>query len=496
MFLTLFEKALMVKDVPDERMISYRPPTFSGSFYPANRDTLDKFLEEFLQLSSPKKVSNEEKILGLISPHAGYIYSGFVAGKAYRELFGRSYQTVIIISPSHQIFFPFSSVFDGDAYVTPFGPVIVDKFLAKEIASQDSLVKLSREGHLWKKVNPEHSLEVQLPFIQKVLPNSKIVPIVMGKQDFQNIHSLARAICLAVNKLNYEDKVLLIASSDLSHYHNYNTAKTIDTKLIETFNYYDYFKLSINAANNEIEACGAGPIAVVMQVSEFLGANKAQCIYYATSGDSPYAEGNKERVVGYFAGALIRTPNFTSTEIPDFTDEEKQELKNIVAKTIETIVLGGEKLTIDFSTIPNSFSSLLTGFVTIEKDGELRACMGHTFATKCLLYEIQDVARLSATSDWRFGPIKPEELPYLTYEITILSRFNKVFDFSDIVVGKHGLFIRYRNQSGLLLPQVATERNWDVQTFLEHLCIKAGLPKKTFLDPMAEIFKFSALIIR
>lgn len=485
----------MGQDAPDEGMISYRPPTVAGSFYPADRDSLNSMIEEFLQLHLPKSISNNYKILGIVSPHAGYIYSGFVAGKVYREILGREYKTVIVISPSHQVYFPFASVFEGDAYVTPLNSIKVDKKLSQEIASQNSLVRLSKEAHSWQKVTPEHSLEVQIPFIQKVLPNAKIVPIVMGKQDNQTTHALVNAIVSSLKKLNLTDSVLLIASSDLSHYHSYETAKNLDAKLIDVFNNYDYFKLSSMAQNNEFEACGYGPISVVMQVCETLGANKAQSLFYATSGDSPFVRAQKDRVVGYFAGTLLEIPNFYPKELPEFSEKEQQELKNLVANTIESFVVGMKKPVIEYSSFPASFSYQFTGFVTIEKNKELRACMGHTFATKPLYLELQDVARLSATSDWRFGKIKQDELPYLSYEITILSRFRKVLDFSQIKIGKHGLYIQYKNQNGLLLPQVAQERNWDVTTFLEHLCIKAGLPKTTYLDPLAEIFLFDAFII-
>ncbi|MFN3307045.1 MAG: AmmeMemoRadiSam system protein A, partial [Candidatus Kapaibacteriota bacterium] len=136
-----------------------------------------------------------------------------------------------------------------------------------------------------------------------------------------------------------------------------------------------------------------------------------------------------------------------------------------------------------------------TAFVTIEKNEELRACMGHIFPTKPFIYELQEVAITSATNDWRFGPVTKDELPFLNYEITILSRFKKVLSFNEIKIGKHGLYLRYKNHSGLLLPQVAIERNWDVTTFLQNLCIKAGVSKTTFLDPETEIYAFEALII-
>ncbi len=495
LFLILGGIKNMAQDAPSEKSISYRPPCFAGSFYTSNPDSLNKELEEYLDLKEPNIIPENNRIIGLISPHAGYVYSGFVAGKGYRELRGRKIKTVIVIAPSHQIFFPYSSVFSGDAYVTPLGPVLVDKSLANKIASQNNLVRLSLDGHHWQKVAPEHSLEVQLPFIQKVLPEAKIVPIVMGSQDNSVIHSLTMAIYKSLKDYPGVDQVLLVASSDLSHYHNYKTAYEIDIKFIETFQRFDYFKLTNLLNNRDIEACGGGPIAVVMSVCEALGANKPIPILHKTSGDSPYVPKMKDKVVGYFAGALVYDPNFTPVSIPELNEKEKKELLNLVKNTIESVAKGVKPDINTYTKLSQALSELYTAFVTIEKNGELRACMGHIFPTKPLYWEVFDVAKLSATSDWRFGRINADELSDLSYEITILSRFKKVFSENEIQIGKHGLYIRYRNNSGLLLPQVASERNWEVKTFLENLCYKAGLPKNIFLDPEAEIYSFEALII-
>jgi AmmeMemoRadiSam system protein B/AmmeMemoRadiSam system protein A len=486
---------LMSQDAPSEKSISYRPPTVAGAFYPADADSLNAEIEKYLELDKPKVIPENVKILGIISPHAGYVYSGFVAGKAYRELVGRNIKTVIIISPSHQVYFPYASVFSGDAYVTPLGPVLVDKELANRISSQNIYVKLSMEGHQWQRVTPEHSLEVQIPFVQKVLPNAKIVPIVMGSQENVIIQSLTMAIYKALQNTPQANEVLLIASSDLSHYHSYKTANSIDEKFVLTFSRFDYFKLTSLLNSREVEACGGGPIAVVMSVSEALGANKPVPILYGTSGDSPYAPRMKDQVVGYFAGALTYDPEFSVSSLPKLTPNDKKFLLDLAKKTVEAVAKGEKPDISQFSTPTGSLSEHYTAFVTIEKNGELRACMGHLFPVKPLYWEVFEVAKLSATSDWRFGPVKSQELPELSYEITILSRFKKVFSENEIQIGKHGLFIRYRKHSGLLLPQVASERNWDVRTFLENLCLKAGLSKTTYLDPEAEIFSFEALII-
>ncbi len=483
------------QDALSEDYISYRPPTVAGAFYHSNIDSLNAEIERYLELDKEPKIPKQNRIIGIVVPHAGYAYSGFVAGKIYRELPERGIRTIIIISPSHQVYFNYSAVFPGDAYVTPLGPCKVDKELSKLIASQDSNVRLSMEGHSWRKVTSEHSIEVQIPFIQKVLPSAQIVPIVMGSQDDQTVHSLSYAIVKALTISNRFGDVLLVASSDLSHYHSYDKAYAIDSKLLQAFTQYDYFKLSSQLHSREIEACGGGPIVAVMTICEAIGANQAISVFYATSGDSPFGSKNKEQVVGYFTGALLNIPDYVPQNLPILTDEEKDELRKLVQETIERTIADKKVEKPEYQLIPKSFSEQYPVFVTIEKEGELRACMGHTFATKPLYFEIQEVAQLTATNDTRFEPIKPEEFPYLDYGITILSKFTKVFDLSKIQVGKHGLYIRYRNHNGILLPQVATDRNWDVKTFLEHLCLKANLPRSTYLNPNAEIFTFEALII-
>lgn len=483
------------QDALSEDHISYRPPTVAGTFYSSNVDSLNAEIERYLELDNPQKISKQNKILGIVVPHAGYVYSGFVAGKMYRELVGKDIKTVIIISPSHQTYFNYSSVYPGDAYVTPFGPCKVDKQLSKLIASQNPNVRFSMEGHSWKNVTPEHSIEVQIPFVQKVLPSAQIVPIVMGSQDDQLIHSLSYAIIKAITSANRENDVLLIASSDLSHYHGYKSAYSIDSKFLQAFSQYDYFKLASELHSRDVEACGGGPIITIMTVCESLGANKALSMFYATSGDSPYAPKGREQVVGYFSGALLSIPHYKPHLLPVLTESDKEEIINLVKENVEKTIKNEKPEAIEYQLIPKSLSQQYPVFITIETEDELRACMGHTFATKPLYFEIQDVARLSATSDTRFEPIRLEELPKLNYSITILSKFIKIFDLNKIEVGKHGLYIRYRNRSGILLPQVASERNWDVKTFLEHLCLKANLARTTYLDPDAEIFAFEALII-
>ncbi|MCX7735080.1 MAG: AmmeMemoRadiSam system protein B [Candidatus Kapabacteria bacterium] len=479
------------QDMLDPNQISYRPPKVAGSFYPADPDSLKEMIKEYLDLQQPKKVNTE--IYGLISPHAGYVFSGSVAGKAYREIIGSDYDLVVIISPSHFKSFKGSSVFDGEAYVTPLGISKVDTEFAKKLTSINEYVFLSNIGHGWKDSSAEHSLEVQIPFLQTVLPDVKIVPIVMGSQDFKGIHTLSMALIKTIISLN--KKILLVASSDLSHFYDYNTARKLDISFIKLLSAYDYFSLSSQLYLHKVEACGGGPIATVMIVSEYLGANKLVPLKYANSGDSPAGKTRRDRVVGYLAAALTKDEDYTPS-FPTFTDEEKEILLNTARESIKRTVTNTTQEEKIRNYVPRNLGEFLTCFVTIRKNGKLRACMGHTYPRSSLIVEVEEVAKLAATQDYRFGPIQKSELDSLDIEITILSRFYKIFDISEIVIGRDGLLIRYENATGLLLPQVATENNWDTQTFLEHLCRKAGFPEDYYLNPDAELYRFSAVIIK
>lgn len=489
-----FNSFVFSQDMLDQNQISYRPPKVAGTFYPADSDSLKNLMVEYLELNQPKKVNS--KIYGLISPHAGYIFSGSVAGKAYREVSSEKYDVVVVISPSHYKSFKGSSVFNGEAYVTPLGVTKVDTEFAKMLSSINENVFLSNLGHSWSESSSEHSLEVQIPFIQTVQPEAKIIPIVMGSQDFQTIHSLSTALIKSIK--SFSKKVLLVASSDLSHFYDYNTARKLDISLIKILTSYDYFRFSSQFYLRKIEACGGGPIATVMIVCEKLGANKLVPIKYANSGDTPAGKSRMDRVVGYFAAAIVEDEEYDGIFLPSFTDEEKEILLNTAIESIKRTVINSNSKTDEHEKIfvPRNLGEFLSCFVTIRKSGKLRACMGHTYPNSSLIVEVEEVAKLAATQDYRFGPIYKSELDSLEIEITVLSRFYKVFDLSEIIIGRDGLFIRYENSTGILLPQVATENKWDIETFLKNLCRKAGLPENYYTKPDVELYRFSSIIIQ
>ena len=231
-----------------------REPAVAGAFYPANPAQLAKTIAEML--SATPKASVPGEIRGLVVPHAGYIYSGPVAAYAYKAIQGAEYKDVIVISPSHYEAFNGAAVYPGDAYLTPLGEIAIDKELSKAIASHSKLVQLSEHGHRPTFRGGEHSLEVELPWLQTMLGDFKLVAIVMGDQDMKTCSDLAESIEKAVGK---RDDVLLVASSDLSHFHKYTEAAGLDSQIVKLIDNFDYRDLYDELQSRKVEACGGGP---------------------------------------------------------------------------------------------------------------------------------------------------------------------------------------------------------------------------------------------
>jgi AmmeMemoRadiSam system protein B/AmmeMemoRadiSam system protein A len=424
-----------------------------------------------------------------VAPHAGYIYSGPVAAYSYALLKNKKITRVVIISPSHVTAFYGSSVYDGTAYSTPLGKVPVDMEFCKKLAAQDPSIKLSGEGHDTEyQGRMEHALEVQLPFLQRVLKDFKLVPIVMGDQAYETCRALGQALAGLIN----DDQTIIVASSDLSHYHPYNEAKNLDSKVLRAVEEWDYFNLCRNLKMNKWEACGGGPIAALLIAAEQRGANVAKVLKYANSGDTA---GDKTRVVGYSAIVLYRDNSRSALNDDEFTltSAEKKYLLDLAKKSVASAVQQGKMA----DCADGGFKDLSLdrgAFVTLTIAGQLRGCIGYTSPFQPLCTTVRDAAYYAALNDPRFPSVSEKELPKLNYEISVLSPLRKVTDINKIIIGKHGLLIKKGRAEGLLLPQVASEYKWDRETFLQQTCHKAGLPANAWQDKDTDIFYFSALV--
>ena len=478
-FLLLWAAALLAQSK------NVRPPMVAGSFYPADPKELAAMVDGFLAAAKPPALNG---VIAVVVPHAGYIYSGQVAAQAYALVKGRAFQRVVVISPSHIDAFPFSSVFDGGAYDTPLGRVPVDTAFAARLAALDKRIQRSPRGHATSSGRGEHALEVQLPFLQRALGDFKLVPIVMGAQDYDT----CRALGAALARLIQGPGTLIVASSDLSHFHPYDKAVELDRKTLRAIEEWDYLNMARNFERHVWEACGGGPVVAAMIAAERLGATSARILKYANSGD---VTGDKTSVVGYGAVALYKPQTPDRAQGPRFslTPAEQAELLQIAKKSVETAVRDHKMY--EIAAPRNSRLAEERGaFVTLKKRGQLRGCIGYVAPVEPLALVVRDVAAFAALRDQRFPPVTAAELPELEYEISVLSPLRHVTDTRRIRIGTDGLVVRRDASEGLLLPQVAPEQGWDRLAFLENTCLKAGLSRSAWKDPETDIFSFTAFV--
>lgn len=263
----------------------------AGYFYPAEKEKLENDISLLLNVAKPEKSFN--KIFGIVSPHAGYVYSGKTAAYVYNLLKDKSYKTVIVISPSHAEYFPGICIYDGDAYETPLGIVEIDQNITDKLTENSKLVFRGIQGH-----KREHALEVQIPFLQSVLKDFKIVPIVMGDQSKMFVDHLAEKISKVV-----DEETLVVASSDMSHFYDSSEANRLDSVVEQRINEFDFEQLLKDLDDHECEACGGGPIAAMMKAASLKNINKSLVINRSDSGD---VTGDKSEVVGYLSAVVYQ----------------------------------------------------------------------------------------------------------------------------------------------------------------------------------------------
>lgn len=273
-------------------MNALKKSIIAGSWYPGNPSILKRDIENYFNSVSSPELKGE--VVGLISPHAGYMYSGQIAAYAYNLIRGKKYDVVIVVGPSHRVAFHGVSVFSRGGYETPLGIVPVDEGLAEEIKKISPIVADFPGAHL-----QEHSVEIQLPFLQIALGDFLFLPLVMGDQDVNTCQELAEAIY----KASRGKKILIVGSSDLSHFYSYNVAKKMDAIVLDYLKNGDAIGLLKSLENGEVEACGGGPMAVSILVARMMKAEKAYLLKYANSGD---VTGDKNSVVGYASAVYCR----------------------------------------------------------------------------------------------------------------------------------------------------------------------------------------------
>ncbi len=450
-----------------------REAVWAGKFYEARPDQLSRHLE-YLFKNAKKPPAFSGKILALIAPHAGYVYSGRVAASAYSLVHGKDYQSVIIIAPSHRHRFRGCSIYLKGGYRTPLGLVPIDEDLAANL-SQTSGFKYIASAH-----REEHAVEVQIPFIQKSLPKAKIVPVVMGITTSKTISTLADALSQVA-----DEKTLVIASTDLSHYYPKKRANKTDADTISLIQSFKIKTLIRKMEIGENIMCGGGPVCSALLYAQDKGEPMVKILHYA---DSSEEGGSEEGVVGYLGAAVYLDAASSSYSL---SSDEKKDLLHLAQSALEEFIL--DKKILNYQIQNANLQEKRGAFVTLKKKGRLRGCIGFIEPVLPLYQTVIQATIYAACKDQRFPPLTAEELKDIEIEISVLTPLKKISNPYLVQVGKHGLFISKKNRSGLLLPQVPVENKWSKETFLQQTCLKAGLPRDAWKHG-ADLYIFEAIV--
>jgi AmmeMemoRadiSam system protein B/AmmeMemoRadiSam system protein A len=452
-------------------------PSVAGAFYPDNPEELSATIDGFLDKANPEAVEGD--IFALISPHAGYGFSGQTAAFGYKLIKDRKYKTVIVIGSSHYYGFSGVSVYPEGIFSTPLGDLKIDREFAEKLLNKDSDIVFDPAAFA-----KEHSIEVQLPFLQKVLVGFKIVPIVMGDCTLVTCQKLAQ---LLKETIAGRSDVLIVASSDMYHGYDYEEAEKMDNLTLAALKNMDAHNLYYGLREGKMQLCGGFGAVTALILAKELGHDKLNVLNYTNSA---IVTGKKTKgiwTVGY-ASCVIDQPK---GETMMLNIEQRKKLLKIARESIETYLKTGKKL--ELSEQDPALLKDMGAFVTLHKDGQLRGCIGHIVGTQPLYLTVRDMAVEAATGDPRFPAVTLAELKDIEIEVSALSLLEKVDSADKIQLGVHGVIVKRGLNSGVFLPQVAAETGWSKEEFLSNLCAhKAGLPADAWKDPSTELHVFSA----
>lgn len=448
-----------------------RKAQYAGTWYPGDFNSLSDSVDGYLSNGKKAEIKN---VKAIIVPHAGYDYSGVVAGSGYNQIEG-TYDKVIIIGTNHdaKLNIVGIGVANATAYETPLGQVRVS-LLSKKLL----------ENSMFSQINDnQHVIEIQLPFLQKRLGSFEIVPLITGPLNEHEIKGAARAL-----EPYIDNKTLIVVSSDLSHYHTYSTASSMDKLCISNIE-----SLNVEQAA-KCEACSIYASMILMEIAKDRGW-KAKIIDYKNSGDTT---GDKSSVVGYSAIAFYQDED--SCGIEEFVQGEKdKEMLLKMSRDKLDSLYNGKQFDINNYQISETMKKQEGCFVTLNIDGNLRGCIGYIMPRKELYKCVLDNTDNAALFDSRFTPVKKEEISKIKIEISVLSVPQKLsFSSSDelkskLREGKDGVVLKNGNSESTYLPQV-WEQLPDKENFLRSLCEKGGMDADCWKDKATEVSVYQASV--
>jgi AmmeMemoRadiSam system protein B/AmmeMemoRadiSam system protein A len=480
-------------------------------FYTSDAAELRRELTGYLEQAPVSSELEGRDLLGFVSPHAGYRFSGPTAAYAHIQARNRGYKTVVVMALSHHRSTRKVALLDHDAYETPLGPVPIDRDVVRQlVAAGGDVLEVNEQAF-----RGEHSMEIQLPLLQLALGEGfRVVPIILATGEEAHAQRLAHVLH---EQLGRRRDVLFVASSDLSHFYPDDEATEIDRGILSLITDLDIAGYRQRGPGLRNMPCGYFPILTLMELFNLYdaAARRTTLLRYQNSGDTA---GDRSRVVGYGAVAFsldrgVRSEVAPTRPVPagsgngsgsiPFTREDRRVLMDLARRTVAAAVRG------EPAPSDRPESGLLrrdgAAFVTLscETDDEgrctgpgdeLRGCIGHVVARVPLYQCIIDVGRSAAIHDRRFHPVEERELQVLSFEISVLTPPRPVTDPSSIVVGRDGLIMSRAMNSGLLLPQVPVEFGWDREQFLARTCHKAGMEPSCWQDPRTTIERFTAIV--
>jgi MEMO1 family protein len=453
-------------------MSNIRLPAVSGKFYPDDPLALTSDVQRYIAAAAGQNTSGAPKIL--IVPHAGYVYSGAVAGAAYAALeqAADKITKVVLFGPAHRIAFrglaaPVATTFD-----TPLGPLPIDQHAIAAIRDMSQVTQRD-DAHA-----EEHSLEVQLPFLQILLGAFDLTPIVVGEASSQEVAAV-------MDRLWGGEETLIVISSDLSHYLEHGAAQRLDAETAVAIETLNPERIGHN------QACGRIPVAGALLTARSRG---MRVVRYdlRNSGDTA---GGKDRVVGYGAWGLYDAPD-TQNEDRNLLRDHGKQLLQAAGAAIKRGLAKGAPPEVNVASFPDALHDSRATFVTLKKNDALRGCIGSITAHRPLINDVVANAYAAAFKDPRFPPLQKDELESLTLSISLLGKpegmmFDNETDFVDqIRPGADGLIIEDQGRRAVFLPQVWEDLPTKPQ-FLAHLKQKAGLAADHW-SPGFKAWRFTA----
>lgn len=455
----------------------------AGSWYPKDKTELKNTIIHFFDGVEMDQYQKNIVPFGLISPHAGILFSGSVASYGYSLLNNQNYDIVILLGSSHKYNLGKISIYNGDFYKTPLGKTPINKKITEKLLSKNNNFVFKEYVH-----KNENSLELQMPFLQYQLKDFSVIPILTATNNFSLLDKLANSLIEIIE--NSDKKILVVGSTDMSHYHDYQTAVKMDRHTIDLIvnNEWQKLKEDIHLGNSEL--CGYYAIYTFLKIMKEFENDNAILLNYKNSGDI-MENTRSQGVVGYSSIAFAKeNKSSKSASRSELNSEDKKYLLELARKSIKYYLDNHRLLKVNKpkSKILNAERAV---FVTLNKDHNLRGCIGQLHAQMSLYKAVSSMSVSAAFNDHRFSPLTDKEFDDINIEISVLTPMQKINSIDEIEMGKDGVYIKKGTKSGVFLPQVANETNWDKITFLENLCShKAFLSKDAYKDDDTDIYIF------